>query len=46
MKTIDELINEVWPKDNRRNVNIALDEHEIHYGLHFTHDDVLKGIGQ
>ena len=46
MKTIDELINDVWPRDSNRNVNIALDEHERHFGLNWTSEDILKGIGQ
>lgn len=44
--TIDQLINRVWPKDNNRNVHVALDNHEQHYGLNMTEDDIMKGLGR
>lgn len=46
MKTIDELINNIWPQHHKGQINKALDEHEQHYGLHHTEHDILKGIGQ
>lgn len=44
--TIDDLINKVWPRHDTRNVNIVLDDHERHYGLHLTHEDIEKELGR
>jgi hypothetical protein len=44
--TFEQLLNRVWPRNTARNVNTALDEHEQHYGLHHTEQDIEQELGR